>query len=56
LRTGKLVDLLGLKQALRPMRCHDAIREELREQKSVAASSKAYPARTLVEAGDNWGK
>jgi hypothetical protein len=57
LRTWKLVDLLWLKQALRhPMRSHDAIREELREQKPGAASSKDYRGRTNVEAGGNWDK
>jgi hypothetical protein len=56
LRTGKLVDLLGLRQALHPMHCHGAIREELREQKSVALSSKAYLGRTHIEPGGNSGK
>jgi hypothetical protein len=57
LRTWKLVDLLWLKQALRhPMLSHDAIREELREQKPVALSSKAYLGRTHIEPGGNSGK
>ncbi|WP_412772100.1 hypothetical protein [Nitrobacter sp.] len=51
-----LVDLVGLKQALRPMRCHDAIREELREQKPVATPSKAYLGRTHIKARDIWDK
>ncbi|WP_438276418.1 hypothetical protein [Nitrobacter sp.] len=57
MRTWKLVDLLWLKQALRhPMRSHDAIREELREQKPGAAPSKDYRERMHVEAGGNWDK
>jgi hypothetical protein len=53
---GTLVDLLWLKQALRPMRCHDAFRWEWRQQRSVAVPSKAYLGRTHVETGGNWDK